>query len=167
MAVNHVPKVSRDNPTGCCPKFDPAGWDGQTFVFKNKSFVRFTVRSFFYMPLNMGQVMIKVMNMVEAAHATDKTENIMLSYDLSPWQSEHFLAVTKNVPGLENVELSGTFLSKVFVGPFQDAPKWIAVMKEYVASKKKQAKKIYLNYTTCPKCSKYYGTNYVVAFAQV
>lgn len=167
MQLNHVPKVSSNNPTGCCPKFIPRDWDDQTFKFKDKPFVRFTVRSFLYMPLNMGSMITKVMAAVEAADATDKTEHIMLSYDLSPWQSEHYLAVTKQVAGLENVTLSGTYLSKVFEGPFKDAPKWLAQMQEYVAAKKQSAKKIYLSYTMCPKCAKFYGHNYVVALAQL
>ena len=167
MTLNHVPKLSQDNPTGCCPRFNPSEWDGKTFEFKDKPFVRFTVRSFFYIPLNMGSMITKVMQSVETSKASDKTENIMLSYDLSPWQSEHLLAVTQPVPGLENLQLSGSFLAKVFTGPFQDAPKWLAEMKNFFASKQKVVKKIYLNYTMCPKCSKYYGKNYVVAFAQI
>lgn len=159
MQLNHVPKVSKDNPTGCCPRFMPKDWDSQTFEFKNKLFVRFTVRSFLYMPLNMNTMITKVMRIVEAAGATDKSEHLMLSYDLSPWQSEHYLAVTKKVTGLENVTLSGTYLSKVFEGPFRDAPKWIKAMNT--------KSKVYLNYTMCPKCAKFYGHNYVVALAKI
>lgn len=167
MQINHVPKVSSNNPTGCCPQFDPQDWDGQAFKFQDKPFVHFTVRSFIYIPLNMNGVITRVMQAVEAAGATDKSEHLMLSYDLSPWQSEHYLAVTKQVAELENVSLSGTFLAKVFEGPFKDAPKWLAQMQKYFAAKKQSAKKIYLYYTTCPKCMKVYGKNYVVALAQV
>lgn len=159
MPINHVPKLSKDNPTGCCPRFNPKDWDGQTFKFQDKPFVRFTVRSFLYMPLNMGSMITQVMQVVEAAGATEKSEHLMLSYDLSPWQSEHYLAVTKKVEGLENVTMSGKYLAKVFEGPFQDAPKWIAAMNT--------KSKVYLNYTMCPKCSKFYGHNYVVALAQL
>lgn len=159
MALNHIPKLSKDNPTGCCPRFNPKDWDNQVFEFKDKLFVRFTVASFFYIPLNMGSMITKVMKSVESAGAANKTENILLSYDLSPWQSEHFLAVTKKVVGLENVKLSGTFRSKVFEGPYQDAPKWIKAMDT--------KGKVYLYYTTCPKCQKVYGKNYVVALAKI
>jgi len=40
-------------------------------------------------------------------------------------------------------------------------------MKDYVKSKGKKIKELYFYYTTCPKCAKHYGKNYVVAFAQV
>lgn len=167
MKLNHVPKLSTVNLTGCCPKFIPKDWDDQTFKFQDKSFVRFTVRSFLYMPLNMGSMITQVMQAVEAAGAMEKSEHLLLSYDLSPWQSEHYLAVTKRVAGLENVTLTGTYLAKVFEGPFKDAPKWLAQMQEYVAVKRQTAKKIYLSYTMCPKCSKFYGHNYVVALARL
>lgn len=167
MTLNHVPKLSKDNPTGCCPRFNPKDWDEKTFEFKDKPFVRFTVTSIFYMPLNMNGVMSQILQTVENDNANIKDENLMLSYDISPWQSEHFLAVTRPVPGIENVTLSGRFMSKVFKGPFKNAPKWMKSMEAYVKSKGKHAKKIYFNYTMCPKCSKFYGKNYVVAFAKV
>lgn len=159
MQVNHVPMASKVNETGCCPKFDSRGWDGQTFTFKDKPFVRFTVRSLFYIPLNMGKMIARTTAAVEQAGATDKKECLMLSHDLSPWQSEHYLAVTKEVKGLENIKLSGTYRARVFEGPFQDTPRWIKAMDS--------KDKVYLYYTTCPKCSKVYGKNYVVAFAQI
>jgi hypothetical protein len=33
------------------------------------------------------------------------------------------MTVTKEIPGAENVQLSGTFLSKVFDGPYNAVPK--------------------------------------------
>jgi hypothetical protein len=40
-------------------------------------------------------------------------------------------------------------------------------MLDYVRQREKQLKKLYFFYTTCPKCAKYYGKNYVVLLAQV
>jgi len=167
MTINHVPKASEVNETGCCPMFEPKGWDGQTFTFKDKPFVRFTVRSFFHIPLNMDKQITSVMKTVENAGATSKDEPLMLSYDPSPWISEHYLAVTKEVADLENVKLSGTYLAKVYSGEFREAPNWMIDMQKFVDSKGKEAKKIYFNYTMCPSCAKHYGTNYVVAFAKI
>ncbi|OGI46756.1 hypothetical protein A2121_00055 [Candidatus Nomurabacteria bacterium GWB1_40_6] len=69
--------------------------------------------------------------------------------------------------GAEMASLSGTFLTKVFEGPYQNAGKWATEMKEYVKSKGKELQKIYFFYTACPKCAKAYGKNYVVLLAQV
>ncbi|MFH2085391.1 MAG: hydrolase [bacterium] len=159
MTLNHVPKLSKDNSTGCCPRFNPEEWDGQTFEFKDKLFVRGITHSFFYMPLDMSKMMTKTWAAITAAGADSKDEFVMLSLDVSPWKCEHLLSVTKEVPGQDNVKLTGKYRAKVFEGPFQDAPKWIKAMN---------AKgKVYLYYTTCPKCMKVYGKNYVVAFALI
>jgi hypothetical protein len=40
-------------------------------------------------------------------------------------------------------------------------------MEQYAKTKEKKIKKMYFSYTTCPKCAKAYGKNYVVLFAQI
>ncbi len=45
--------------------------------------------------------------------------------------------------------------------------KWIKEMEEYVKSKGKETKMQYFYYTTCPKCAKKYGKNYVVLLTQI
>jgi 6-pyruvoyl-tetrahydropterin synthase len=46
-------------------------------------------------------------------------------------------------------------------------PKWVKEMDKYLAEQGKKASRYYFYYTTCPKCAKIHGHNYVVAFAQV
>jgi hypothetical protein len=58
-------------------------------------------------------------------------------------------------------------LTKVFEGPYKDMSKWMRDMNSFVALKGKTAKKTYVFYTTCPKCSKVYGKNYVVILAEL
>lgn len=91
----------------------------------------------------------------------------MLSHDPSPWRSEHLAAVAKPVPGAKNVSLSGTFMSKVFEGPYRNVGAWHQTMAKYVKDQGKTLVKQYFFYTTCPKCAKHYGKNYVVAIAEV
>jgi len=64
-------------------------------------------------------------------------------------------------------KMSGTFMSKVFEGPYKDAGKWAKEMDKYVRLKGKNPKKIYFFYTTCPKCAGYYGKNYTVLLAKI
>jgi hypothetical protein len=90
-----------------------------------------------------------------------------MAYDPSPWKSELYMNVTKEVPGAENVKLNGTFVSKVFDGPYSHVPKYLKEFNKYLNLIEKKAKKIYFYYTTCPKCAKKYGHNYIVAFAEV
>ena len=63
--------------------------------------------------------------------------------------------------------ISGTFLSKVFEGPYRNMRKWIEEMKAFVQGKGQALQRMYFFYTTCPKCAKKYGKNYVALLAQV
>jgi len=71
------------------------------------------------------------------------------------------------VPDSEMVKISGTFLTKVFEGPYKNVRNWIGDMKKYAESKKRDMEKMYFFYTTCPKCAEFYGKNYVVILAKV
>ncbi len=159
-----------NNNNVCCPKFDPALWDGKESSWQEKTFIKGTVRQIFHMPLP-GQFAKAVSRMYgkaqEAGALPDEKDTLLLSYDPSPWKSELYLAVTKEVPDAENIRLSGTFMSKVFEGPYSSVPKWMKEMDSVVKGKGKEAKKYYFYFTTCPACAKKYGHNYVVAFAQV
>ena len=158
-SLTKLPKLNiKDNPTNCCPRFLPSDWDNKEFKFDKKQFVLGHTTSFLYVPLNMGSMMKKVWGEVEKAGAYEEGEFVMLSRDLSPWKAEHYLSVSKKVPGLSNTTISGTFRTRVFEGPFKDAPKWIAEMNSDL---------VYLYYTTCPKCLKVYGKNCVVAFTKI
>ena len=83
------------------------------------------------------------------------------------WGADLYLEVAKEVPGAKMASISGTFLAQAYEGPYRDISKWIADMKKRVEAKGKALKKLYFYYTTCPKCAKKYGKNYVVLFAQV
>lgn len=166
-AVNTFPiRDMKESITGCCPPFNPADWDEQTFKLEDKPFLKFTTRSIFHIPLNMNSKMRKAMARVDQAGAAS-SDYLMLSDEVSPWKAEHYIAVTNTVPGAEVVRLSGTYMAKVFEGPFKDMPKWYTELIEYVKSQGKEPLKTYFNYTMCPKCAKAYGHNYVVGFEQV
>lgn len=168
MATNQLPKMNLDaSETGCCPKFNPEGWDNQEFTFDNKLFVKVKTRSFLHMPVNMGSVFKRAMKNIEDAKASSKDSYLILSYDPSAWTGEHYIAVEKEVPNETTTKLSGTYQTKVFEGPFKDARKWVSEMTEHIKSSGKEMKKLYFFYTTCPKCLKRYGKNYVVAFAEI
>jgi hypothetical protein len=154
----------------CCPKFNPEPWQEKTQYWDGKLFIRDYVRQFAHKPLpgQMGKVITRMDNAAREAGADVPVEDfLLLAYDPSPWKSEMYLAVTKEVPGAENVRLSGDYVSKVFDGPYNDVPKWIQEFERYLKKMGRSAKKYYFYYTTCPKCAKKYGHNYVVALAEV
>jgi len=110
--------------------------------------------------------MVKNMELIQEAGALSP-QPLMLSDEKSLWGSDVFIAVNKEIPGVQIEKISGTFLTKVFEGPYKNAGKWAKEMKEYVNSKGKELKKMYFFYTTCPKCAEFYGKNYTVILAQV
>ncbi|MEJ1990358.1 MAG: hypothetical protein P8X50_01265 [Maritimibacter sp.] len=156
-----------DNETGCCPRFHPEGWDGLELSFENKLFVRAETRSFFHIPLNYGAVFPRVQANLEAAGAFNPDDFLILSKEVNLFKEEHFFAAGRNVPGEEMTRLSGNFVSKVFEGPYQNAKRWYDEMKSIARARGKPDGAVYFFYTTCPKCAKHYGKNYVVGFAEV
>jgi hypothetical protein len=154
----------------CCPVFDPVPWNNKTHDWTDKPFIRDYLQLFFHMPFPpmMAKVIGRMWKKAEEAGAAPEMKDfLLLAYDPSPWKSELYLSVSKEVPGAENVKLTGTFISKVFDGPFNHVPKFIKELDSYLADQGKKAKKYYFYYTTCPKCAKKYGHNYIVAFAEV
>jgi len=152
--------------TGCCKPFDPEPWQDKVITWKDKIFVKDHVTSFLHIPLNMGKKIVKNMGMIEKAEA-ESPHQLMLTDEKSLWGSDIYIDVAKSVPGAQMATISGTFLTKVFEGPYQNVGKWAKEMEKYVESKNKKLKKIYFSYTTCPKCAKAYGKNYIVLFAQI
>lgn len=152
--------------TGCCEAFDPAPWQDKEITWRDKIFVTDHVKSFLHMPLDMGKKIIKNMELIEKAGAKASYQ-LMLTDEKSAWGADIYIDVVKEVPGAQMAKLSGIFLTKVFEGPYQNAGKWAQEMGKYVRDKGRELKKLYFSYTTCPKCAKVYGKNYVVLFAQV
>ncbi len=159
-------KIYTDSETGCCKRFDPGPWDGKTVTFKDKLFLRERTISFLHIPLNFGSVMARSAERIADAGALPE-QPLMLSDEGSLWGSDVYIAVSKEVPGARMERVSGTFLAKVFEGPYSDMGKWVKEMRAFVAGKKKEMKKLYFYYTMCPSCAKYYGKNYVVLMAEV
>jgi hypothetical protein len=152
--------------TGCCDPFDPKPWEDKQITWHDKLFVTDHVTSFLHIPLNMGGKIVKNMKLIEQAGAKAKYQ-LMLFDEKSLWGCDIYIDVAKNVPNAKTSKISGTFLTKVFEGPYKNAGKWAQEMTQYVTSKNHKLKKLYFSYTACPKCAKAYGKNYVVLFAQI
>jgi hypothetical protein len=152
--------------TMCCPKFNPDPWDDKIFEWKDKRFIKDKVFTLFYMPMNFGKVMKRLDENVRKAGA-EITDYLSLSDHTSKWNMDIFLAVDKEVPGAENTSLSGKFYSKVYEGPFGNTGKWCKDFEGILKSKGHGIKKWYMWYTTCPKCAKKYGKNYVAIISEI
>lgn len=150
----------------CCPQFDPTLWDDKFFEWDDKKFIKDHVCTVFYMPLNFGRVMKRINNKVERA-GVGIPDWLCLSDHTSKWNMNIYLAVDKEVPDAENTTLSGKFYCKIYEGPFKDTGKWCKDYEKVATSKGIVIKKEFMWYTTCPKCAKKYGKNYVAIISQV
>lgn len=144
----------------CCPKFDPTQWDGKILEWKDKKFIKDKVFSIFHIPINFGAVMKRIDKKVKKSGAT-MPDWLCLSDHTSKWNMDVYIAVDKEISDAENVTISGEFFSKVYEGPYKDTGKWCKDFEALVKSKNLNIKKWYMWYTTCPKCAKEYGKNYV------
>jgi hypothetical protein len=155
----------------CCPKFHPEKWDEKTFYWDQKPFIKESVPEFFHIPYPpmIGKKITKMMKLAEGAHMIEenKEDVLLLFTDPHPFKSNIYLSVTGSVPNANNTTLSGTFISKVFDGDYNDIPKFIKQMNTYLDGKNKKAKSYYVHYAYCPKCAEREGHNYMVFFAQV
>lgn len=168
METNHLPAIdwSKNEPGCCCPEFDPVEWNDLELHFREKRFVRARTHSFFHVPFDMGATFTRTFNAIKAAHADEK-EFVVMSDDSSMWHGEHYFNVAHEVPDADNVTLSGDYLTHVFEGPYSDARKWVVEMERLVAGRGKRMERLFFYYTTCPKCAKKRGKNYVVGIAEL
>jgi hypothetical protein len=165
--------MSKQNKTGrnkmseeiCCPQFNPSGWDDEIIKWESKKFIKDKVFSIFYMPMNFGSVMKRLDKKIRESSATIP-DWLCLSDHTSMWNIDVYLAVDQEIPDAENITISGIFLSKVYEGPYRDTGKWCKDFKSFAENKGVDIKKWYMWYTTCPKCAKKYGKNYVVILAE-
>ncbi|HRZ97728.1 MAG TPA: hypothetical protein P5084_09230 [Paludibacter sp.] len=150
----------------CCPPFDPVPWDDKEFEWDNKLFIKGKVCTLFYIPLNFGSVMKKLNRTIDNAK-TEMLDWMSLSAHTSQWNMDLYLAVDKEISGAENIKITGRFYSRVYEGSFNETGKWSADFEEKAKAKGLQPGKQYMWYTTCPKCAKKYGKNYVVIIGKI
>lgn len=143
----------------CCAPFDPLLYDDKVFNWKNKKFIKVPVKTFFYMPLNFGAAMEKIGSYIELT-------SICMSEHTSKWKMNVYAEVVDIIPDFENAMLSGKFYFKVYEGKFSNTGKWMKDFAKQAINKNLVIKKTYMWYTTCPKCAKKYGKNYVVVIGE-
>ena len=163
-----VTSMTHQNDTEqiCCPRFEPDQWNDKIFDWSDKNFIKDKVASFFYLPLNFSNVMKRLNKLVDSSEASSP-DWLCLSEHVSKWKINIYLNVDKEISDAENASLSGKYYCKVYEGPFSQTNSWIDDYKKSALEKGMKTKKPLLWYTTCPKCAKKYGKNYVAIFSQI
>ena len=118
------------------------------------------------MPLNFGNVMRRLDKKVREASAS-VPEYLCLSEHTSAWNINLYLAVDKKIPDSETIVFSGSYYCKVYEGNFKDTGKWCKDFESTIKTKGYCSEKMFMWYTTCPKCAKKYGKNYVVILGKI
>lgn len=167
MSTNLPAMDLSDSPTGCCPRFNPTPWEQGKFHFRGLKFISAPTRSLFYIPLNMSTVMTRLQKAVDKAGARPLDRYLILSRDESPWKARHYYLVDKDVEGFPSETLEGDWRSEVYEGPYSQMGLWFKDLDQKIKAQGLEAKDFLAFYTTCPKCAKAYGKNYVVLFARV
>jgi len=149
----------------CCPPFDPKPWEQTIVSFDDQFFMKVKVLTFNSIPLNFGSVMTRARKLIGQAGAK-VVNNIALCNHVSKWTMEVYIAIDKEFDNLKAIRLPGTFLSNVYEGPFKDTAIWCKDFERLAKEKEFVINTWYMWYTTCPKCAKKYGKNYVVVLAR-
>ena len=163
---NIISDMTNKTNDECCPKLDPAIWNKKEFEWKDKKFIKDSVFTLFYMPLNFGAVMTRSIKKISDAGGK-LIDGLILSEHVSMWKMNVYLAVDKKIPYAENTTISGKFVSKVYEGEYKETGNWMKDFENYIRSRKLSIEKKYTWYTTCPKCAKKYGKNYVVMLGRI
>jgi len=89
------------NQQECCPKFNPMPWDRKILEWKDKKFIKDRVKTFMYMPINFGPVIVRMNKKIDAAGAK-ALDWMALSDHSSKWNMDIYVAVDKDIPDAEN-----------------------------------------------------------------
>ncbi|MFH1767359.1 MAG: hydrolase [Patescibacteria group bacterium] len=155
----------------CCPSFQSEKWDEKTQKWDNKIFIQESIPTLFHIPFPpmIGKKITSMQKMAEATGSMplNTEDTLILFEDPSPFKSNIYLSVTKQVPGAKNISLSGVFISKVFDGAYNAVPKFIKEMDTYLSEQNKTAKRYFIHYAYCPQCAKDKKRNYMILFAEI
>lgn len=145
----------------CCPPFNHQEWQDKSFVWKNKIFIKAKVFTLFYMPINFGSVIKQLDKKIKQANG-EVNDWLCLSDHTSMWNMDIYLAVDKNIPGVENTTISGNYYSRVYEGDFKNTKQWCEDFSLKVKEKGKKLKKMYMWYYFSMLISSTYLYNYYI-----
>ena len=150
----------------CCPEFDQEKWQEKSVELTEKLFLKDHVTKLFHIPMDFELVMEKDFSIIKQAGA-ELQSPLVITDEKTPWESDVFIEIEKEIPNVLIEKISGTFLTKVFEGPLKHMDKYMAEMREYARSRGVEPKRLFAYNTYCHKCAKHYGNNYVVIMALI
>ena len=138
--------INKREKEECCPEFHPEKWNKKIVNWNHKKFIKVSVPTFFHIPFPplIGKKITQMMKMAEDSRKlTDNNEDVLLLFsDPHPFKTEMYLSVTGDVSKANNIDISGTFVSKVFEDAYNAIPKFIKQMNVYLNKQEKKSQKL-------------------------
>ncbi len=156
----------KESDIECSASFDPKKWDKKKVTWKGKLFVKDKIFSFFHSPINFSGVVHNNIEKIKKAKSELK-DTMILTDKSSLFSTNVYISTKKAIKGVNDVKVSGTFLTRVFEGSDKNMKKWTKEMEEYVKLEKQKLKHMYYYYAKCPKCAEKAEKKYVVLFAEI
>lgn len=158
-------RKNREVKSSHCVLLSSEEWDEKELHWQNKPFLAAKYKEFMHIPLNYGRVLSRAYDQIEKAGG--QYERFALSGEEKVFSSSLMIPLKERVSGLDIVNISGTFLTKLFEGQsYAEAGKWTREMINYVRGKEKEVKKLWFWYATCPRCAKELKKIQTVIFAE-
>gem|GEM_PF-227136 len=152
----------------CCKDIDLGKWHLKKVKWRRKPFYVVRYGTFFHIPLGIGKAMTDGMSAVTKKYHTAYPE-LWLSKDTGMFSAKMMFAVDRaSTSDPEIEELTGTFVSRGFQGPYSQIGNFVRVFREQVMQKYgKKPMELYFWYANCPKCAKKQGGPKTVIFGRI
>lgn len=152
----------------CCKDIDLSKWKLRKIVWKRKPFYVVTHGSFFHIPIGFGKAIINGLETAAKKYYTPNPE-FVLSKETGWFSAKMMFPVNKVSSSDPNIEeITGTFVTRGFQGPYGQMGNFIRVFSEQVKQKfGKKPSELYFWYANCPKCAKKQGGPKIVIFGRI
>ncbi len=151
----------------CCPDIPKEKWEEKTVTWRNKPFYKFKVRSLFHFPIRFESSLRSAGKDIKSKGMEFARPVMVIERGSNTFSQEMLMSLDKIYPDPNVVTLTGTFMSKMFVGPYKDMKDYIKEMNSFVEEKGLHAKELLFWYTNCPECAKKQGGPKTVILAKV
>lgn len=152
----------------CCELMEKKDWEGKTFTWKDRLFVKKKYFSIFYMPLNIDGVLKKLMADLDAKKLMPKEHPIMLFRNEGFFGGEVLVAIKKNDPKYDVVSLSGKYYTKFYEGKsYGEVGKWYKDFSKAAKQNELEVTQMMTEYALCPGCQKKFGKMQAVLFGKL
>ncbi|MEM2963452.1 MAG: hypothetical protein QXW70_00250 [Candidatus Anstonellales archaeon] len=153
----------------CYPDLDVKKYDQRVWQFKQKPFLAVNVLQLFHVPINLKATIKYASEQIEK-HSLGASSPQMMLYGMEGlfWGKVLFEVQKPHPDDKQNVFLSGTFLSKSYVGAYSGLSSALSELSELCKKKfSKTPTEFFFWYVSCKKCSGTDSNLKTIVFAKI